>query len=495
MRGHRPIILEEFNGLWKRGQEDSCPPDHFIDCNNIDFSQSGVRTRDGIYPYLPYANVVRIYPFNQSILVLDTNGNLFHSDRATPFVPILTINGMTDFAFVKFANRAYISPIGDILSGEFLYVYEYGSALPARKAGGAPPALAPIATLSGTNGNVEEGIHIFAVAYETNTGFITSLSPGVQLTVPAPGDKRVELTAIPVSAETHVTARWIVATKLIDPADFTGQLDGYQFFFVDRIPDNVTTTLSVNFYDAELLEDASHLDDLFEEIPNVAGLNLYHGRLIAWAPDRGSGGEFLSTTYVSFPGEPEAISQVDGLFALPPDGRPITYCQEFRDILYVFKSTKTIGVNDNNDVPSSWPQTIIDQGIGAGSAHSVAVIMDSGGVNINYLLVGHYAGIHLFDGAYRDPAITFKIYDLWKDTVGNNRTLFPRVQIVVNSFNQEIYIVKPDFTMLKADFKNGLDAQAIRWTPWTFDVAATTICVLEEAVDIKLIIGSKELVA
>lgn len=491
MRGHSPILIEEFNGLWKRGKEDSCPPDHFTDCNNIDFSQSGVKTRDGIYPYLPYANVVRIYPFNQSLLVLDVNGNIYHSDRATPFVPILSIAGMTDFAFVKFANRAYISPIGDTLTNQFLYVYVYGSASPARKAGGNPPLSPPTAVVSVSTGNVEKGIHIFAVAYETNTGFLTSLSPGVSLSVP--GDRSVDLTAIPVSADTFVTARWIVATKLIDPADFTGQLDGYQFFFVSRIPDNVTSTLTVNFYDAELLEDASHLADLFEEIPNGGGLNLYHGRLILWAPQRGLGGEFLSTTYVSFPGEPEAISQVDGLFALPPDGRPITYEQEFRDILYVFKSTKTIAVNDNGDVPSSWPQTIIDQGIGAGSSHSVAVIMDSGGVNINYLLVGHYAGIHLFDGAYRDPAITFKIYDLWKDTVGNDRTLFPRVQIVVNSFNQIIYIVKPDWTMLVGNFQNGLGSETLRWTPWNFDVAATTICVLEEAVEIKLIIGSKEL--
>ncbi len=491
MRDHQPIVIEEFNGLWKRGGEDSCPPDHFTDCNNVQYTESGFKTRDGIDVYLPYGNVVRIYPFNQSLLVLDSLGNLYHSHRANPFTPILSIAGMTDFAFVKFANRAYISPIGP--TNEFIYVYEYGSINPARKAGGFAPTTAPTATIGAPgSGNVEQGVHIFAVVYETQSGFLTALSPGVSLDVPNPGDAAVDLT-IPVSADPFVAARWVVATKLIDPQDFTGNLEGYQFYFVERIGDNTTTSVSVNFYDAELLDDASHLEDLFEEIPNCSGLGMYHNRLIAWDFPQGLNSEGISLVRVSFPGEPEAISQVDGLISLTPDGKPITVCQEYRDILYIFKSTKTFACNDNDDSPSAWPITVIDQGIGAGGLHSIATIMDSGGVNIDFLLVGHYAGISLFDGNYRNPPITYKIYDKWKDEIGNDRQVFWKVQVVVNSYDQVIYIVTTDYQMLMGDFKNGLDAKNIKWTPWSFDVEVTTICILEEVDTIRLIIGSRQL--
>src|SRR5262245_13212155 len=196
MRDHEPKLIEEFKGLFRRGSQDSVPEDHFTDCNNVKYTHSGFRTRDGIEPFLPYANVVRIYPFNQSVVVLDNAGNIYHSDRASPFTPILTIGGMVDFHIQKYADRIYITPNGP--TNEFIYVYKYGDAAGARKAAGAGPGSTPTLSVGGS-GHVEKGVHIFAVAYETDTGFITNISPGASITVDGSTSVDVSLPIGPAS--------------------------------------------------------------------------------------------------------------------------------------------------------------------------------------------------------------------------------------------------------------------------------------------------------
>lgn len=477
MRDHQPIVIEEFNGLWKRGDADSTPPDHFSECNNIAFIQGGFRWRDGLDTYFPMGNVVRAYTFTQetgqTILALDSEGNLYDTSYFT--TPILSIAGMTDFGFVSFAGRAYITPCnGETgLEDEFLYVYE-GDGTAARKAAGFKPtdsdgALA--AANSATAGNVEAGIHVFAVVYETNTGFLTALGPDTLPTVTAPGDKKVDLSNIPVSPNSYVTKRHIIATKLIQPQFYNNDTRGYQFFFVPdgTIEDNTSTTLSVNFFDIELLEDASYLLDMLEEIPAGAGLSTYHNRLVCFA-------EFdnISIARVSVAGEPEAMNSVDGLITFPLDGKPITNVQEFRDIMYVTKLTKTNAWSDNGDVPSSWAMTVLDQGIGAG-LHSIAKVLDSEGVNVDALVIGSLSGLQFFNGAYQSPELSWKIRDLWLEI---DRDSFDKVQILLNSIEQMIEIVLPDGTMLHADVTNGNDAKGIRWTPWTFDIFVTSILLI-----------------
>lgn len=492
IRDHTPITIEEFNGLWARGGADSCPQDHFSDCDNIQFIQSGFKTRDGIDLYKPYANVLRLYTFIQetgsSLLVLNNSGQIFDTGSPTPFTPILTIPLMTDFGYVSIAGRAYITPSDGHtgLAGEYVYVYE-GDGSSAKLAGGFAPTNADGALASAnsaTAGIVEAGIHIFGAVYETDTGFLTSIGPGTLPTVTAPGNKKVDLTNIPVSGSSHVTKVHIVATKAIDPTLYTGNTQGYQFFFVPgAIVTNGTTTLSVNFFDADLLEDASHLLDLFAKIPAGVGLGTYHGRLLVYGTH-----DDISLCYVSFVGEPEAVSQVDGLLIFPLDGNPITNAQEFRDILYVFKQTRTGAFNDNGDVPSSWSFTIIDEGIGS-SLHGVGTVLDSGGVNIDYLIIIDYSGVMLFNGIYTRPELSWKIRDFWLNI---NRAAFDRLQIMNDSLSQVLYITMPNGKMLIGDYSNSLNPKDIRWSPWRFGVETSSITLIDKN---KLIIGSLQGVA
>lgn len=618
MRDHEPVVLEEFNGLWRRGDADSVPYDHFSDGNNVEFIPSGFETRRGLDTFIAKGDIVRIKNYvmqtGQSLLLLDIHGDIYHAiDETTIYGPILSIPEMTDFGFVSIAGRAYLTPFGTFtdlkgvnyqkgLDGEFLYVYK-GDGSDARKAAGNPPtngSLEPFISFnSGQDGVVSKGVHLIAVAFDGGP-----LGPEIFPVVQAPGDKQIQvinlptavgvtrtlvmtkaidpknyvadqstytyyevqtisddavrnllinvadsgltvaytpgagpaimtnallventeeeghtdfgfrligvvyetdtgyLTApgpeffaghtsvniktaltisnIPVSLDSFVTKRHLVSTKIIP--NYNGDQTGFQFFFIPEgtIENNTDTEINVSFYDSELLADASHLIDNFAEVPAGVTLTTYHGRLVLTT-------EFdnISLARLSAVGEPEAISQVDGLIIMGPlDGNPITNAQEFRDVLYLFKKTRTVAYNDNGDVPSSWPEVVIDQGIGA-SVHGVASVLDSGGVNIDFLLILDYSGVMLFDGLYKRPELSWKIVDLWFE---QDRNFYNLLEIQNDSLNQFLYIALPTKQILHANYQNGLDPKSIRWMIWTFDVEVTSIVLYETDT---LIIASK----
>jgi len=347
--------------------------------------------------------------------------------------------------------------------------------------GDADPPITNVLLVENTStiGNSEPGFHLFGVVYETDTGYLTAPGPEffsgqtmIDLT------KKVKVSNIPVSDDTFVVARRIIATKFLENYD-NNQL-GYTFYFVPdgRIDNNVDTEVEISFFDADLLDDASHLLDNFINIPASVGLNTYHGRLIAWTTFND-----ISLMYVSAIGEPEAISQIDGLLIAPLDGNPLTNGQEFRDVLYGFKKTRTYAWNDNGDAPASWPLTVIDQGIGA-SVHGIATVLDSGGVNVDMLVIIDYSGIMIFNGSYLRPELSYKIKDFW---FAMQRDAFKNIQIMNDSLTQILYITLPDKQMIIGDYSNGMDPKLIRWAKWLFDIDVTTITLIDTN---KLIIGA-----
>lgn len=607
MRDHKPIILEEFNGLWKRGDADSVPQDHFSEAINIQFIQGGFETRDGLDTYIAKGDVVRLYNYimqtGESLLVLDTNGDIWHCiNEVTIYGPILSIPEMTDFGFTAIAGRAYITPFATFLDdngikyqkgleNEFTYVYK-GDGTAARKAAGNPPTnsdlkpfvcfnssqiglidagvhviavsvdggplgptifpvvqapggfqiqltnipivagadrtivmtkaidpkdyvadqttytyyevllitddtlesalisiddasmvsvFSPGAGIAPTNlalqventevlGFADFGFRLFAVVYETDTGYLSAPGPeffGANSSVNI--KTSIKISNIPISPDSFVTKRHIVATKVI--TGYTGNQTGYQFFFVPEgtLENNTDNEITVDFYDQDLLDDASHLLDNFSEIPAMVGLTTYHGRMVGWASF-----EDISVGRISAPGEPEAISQVDGLVILELDGKPITNAQQFRDVLYFFKQTRTVSANDNGDVPASWPLVVIDQGIGA-SVHGVATVLDSGGVNIDFLFIVDFSGIMMFDGFYKRPELTWKIKDFWFALDQNE---FDKIQILNDSLNMILYMLLTDSTILIGDYSNALSPKDIRWAIWNFDIDPTSITLI-----------------
>jgi len=112
MRSHGALLIEEFNGLWKRGPDDSCPLDHFSDCNNVAYVEGGYETRPGLDILLAVGKVVRMYDYKtqtvEGLLILNTLGQIFHAlldGSNTVYGPLLTIAKMTDFGFQSYNGR------------------------------------------------------------------------------------------------------------------------------------------------------------------------------------------------------------------------------------------------------------------------------------------------------------------------------------------------------------------------------------------------------
>ena len=490
-REHEGVVIDQFNGLWRRGDVDNTPLDHFPDCDNVKFiGTNSFRTRDGVgisqTVGVPLSNVKRIYnyPTNTGntliVLVINTmsQGEIYHVVNAsTVFGPLLTIAGMTDFAFVPYAGRAYISPfatfsVGGLnvekgLSGQFLYVYA-GDGTAARKAAGSP--MSPDGSLTianGAAGNTDAGFHLFAFVRETISGALSAPGQITGFTTSALSSVsfgNVQATGNPVIAKRH-----LVATKVI--TGYNGNTTGYQFFFVPNATINNDTDTFLNnisFFDADLLDDASHLLDNYAEIPAGAVLSLYHNRLVLCTTFND-----ISVGLVSAIGEPEAISQIDGLFVFPPDGNPITNAQELRDILYVTKRSRTVSFTDNGDVPSSWPLVSVDNALGT-FVHGIATVLDSGSSSVDYLMICTYQGVSLFNGRFISPELSWKIEDYWRELT---RADFRLLQIINAPIQKEIYIVLPSKKLLVGNYGNGMDPKKIRWGPWSFLTEVNTIAI------------------
>lgn len=498
-RGHEPISIDNFKGLFDQGYPDDVPMGYLQDGKNLRFvghNALGVRYGVGLHQTVgaPLGNVVRIYNYvtqdANTLLALTTNatqGMVYHLTPTTLFGPILTVTGMTDFAFAAYAGRAYISPFATFntgginiekgLSGEDVYVYE-GTGSAAVPAGGTPP-VGTLLVANGAAGNTDSGAHLFGVVFETNTGYLTAPAAFSTLTTTS-STLSVSFSAIPTGAS-NVVARHIVATKVID--SYNGNTTGYQYYFIPgaTVNDNVTTTLAnISFFDADLLEDASYLLDNFSTIPAGAVLALYHNRLVVATTF-----DEISVAYVSFPGEPEAISQTEGLVVLPPDGMPITQVFELRDVMYITKIGRTSSFIDNDDVPASWPLSIVDQALGV-PVHGVGTVNDIGTSNVDYVVCATRRGICIFNGKYLLPELTWPIYSRWLE---QDRSNFRYIQIVNDTVNQVIYCALPERRLLVGDYSNGMDPQNIRWMVWEFAFQVNTIALVNTS---ELIIAAEQ---
>jgi hypothetical protein len=477
VRGHEPVNLSGLKGLWSRGDDTNVPIDHFIDCNNIQFRGNQVITRDGLSVSqtvaAPVENVKRIYNYPTTsanttlVLTVDAGvGKIYHVVNASTVYLILSISGMEDFAFIPYGGRAYISPFksfttGDLniqkgMQNEFLYVYP-GDGTTARQAAGVGPTNTALTIANGAAGHTDAGLKIFATVFEYSSGYLSPPSQFTQFTTVA--GSSVSFAGIQTSGSADVTKVHIVATKSI--TNFNGNLEGYQFYFIpDAEVNNGTLVLNdQSFYDIDLLEDASHLIDNFTAIPAGAAMWLYHDRLcLATTYDN------ISTIMVSAPGEPEAINQIDGIIDVTSDSNPITNGGELRDVMYVFKRSRTTSYIDNGDEPSTWLDSPIDSALGT-CVHGIATVLDSGNANVDSFIIATYSGILLFNGRYILPELTFKVEQLWKD---QDRNEYRKIQIANCPTRKSIYCVLPDSRILVGQYQNGMDPKNIRWTPISF---------------------------
>jgi len=474
---YRDINVSRLNGLWDRGQDDTIPKDHFIDCLNVTWDGDDITTRDGsavdISTSGNIGNIVRVHEYKitgqaSRLLVLNTSGQLYDATASTSS-PILTISGMEDFSICVFFDRAYISPHNRVEGKAGTKVYVYNGAGTARVAAGAKPAAGGSAftATEGSSGNVEIGVHYFAVIYETDTGYYTVPGPTTFAKVTCTGTKQVDLTNVP-TGPSHITKRHIIVTKAIASASDTGNQDGYSYYFVPSgtIANNSGTTITLDFYDSSLVEGADYLFNQLEEIPAAVNLVSFSGRMVTMGEDGGE--NYIRISKVN---EPESFNSVSGFIQIAPEeSDSIRTAFEFRETLYLCKSNRLYATSDNGGDPGTWTWISIDKGAGTG-AFGVGTVLDTQGTNLDYVLIATKQGLSLFNGIFAERELTYKIESLWKRV---NPTHFDKVQVVVDSINKKIYLAVPLDSatsishVLVGDYSRQLEPFKIRWAVWTF---------------------------
>lgn len=462
-----------------RGGNDSVPLNFAINEQNCEYAELGTKSRRGFDTSLSATGswngkAVRVYEYKKRneasrLLILDDTGKLW--DSATPMTtPILNIVGMVDFSAETMFDRVYISPHdGDRgLSGEKVYVYD-GSGT-ARVAAGSGPSGYTLTAADGAAGNVEAGIHLFSVAFETTSGHITRMGlSGSEVSVyTAPGSKKVNLSGIPTGAS-FVVARWIVVTKIIKT--YNGNPNEQSWFLLPngRIGNNVATTLNdVNFFDAALLDSADRLLNQLTDIPAGSCITNHTGRLCV-------GGERANdaTARVSQAGFPESFSGLDGFINFNPGdaGGSLRLLLSYRKLLFAFKDYRTMATQDNGAAPSTWDVAGIDDGQGT-SVHGSAGVLDAKGQSLDSVVICTRSGMSRFTGTFGEGAeLSYMIEDLWARITAQ---FFHKIQVAIDPVRKRIFVAVPldgattPSHLLVCDYNEGFTFEKVKWSVWVF---------------------------
>jgi hypothetical protein len=203
------IELKEFNGIWARGNPDEVPQDHLVDCLNMALvAKSKCITRNGLDEFFavgtPNGHIINFFqssvlPQPASTVTVDVlnwlflheNGNIYLNASS---VALLAIAAGGDFTCINMFNRTFISPNFGRLGyfGGWLQIfYSYNGSFLVRNAAGAAPresAASFAAANTGVVGNTPVGVHQYAIAYQTDTGFQTPPGPKLKLTISGPSN-------------------------------------------------------------------------------------------------------------------------------------------------------------------------------------------------------------------------------------------------------------------------------------------------------------------
>jgi hypothetical protein len=487
MRDQLPINIEDFMGLFDRGPNENCPSNYFINCGNIEFVYRGFRTRgefQDLYTFSAIScDILGLYVFprldgttRRLILARQIGGGnpvkLYDIDHAVP--PFLVATFATDIdsiSAVTMFDRFYYAPLttkNEHSPGAYVSVYD--GLVAGRQAAGAAPSGATMGVTEPGAGTIEAGIHLFAFAFETASGFITPPGPAAWTSLTAAGSKNANLTGI-FAGPAGTLARHVLATKVIPT--YTDPQENFELFFVPggRIADNVTTTLTVDFFDTELVSSA---DYLLSELPAIpAGPLFVIGHSLGVAGYRPSAvgpttPDQRSVALVSVSSEPENFSEDEGfIIAKPGYGGNLYNGLDLNGTLYLFKDFMTLVTQpDPNSPPSEWPVGVVDSINGTGP-FGIATFMGVPFVYNSGVPVLTHAGLQFFDGSYSN--LSDVIDERWRIAASKD---FNTSIAVVDPIERRVYMMLPALsgypdTFLVADFKLGFTPDKIRWSPWT----------------------------
>lgn len=524
MDQHQPITIENIKGLWSRDPTlGSVPQDHLSVSTNVDFFGSFPIVRmpfstkytfdlgSGVVPirifHFSYFDSQASVLYNQ-YLISTTDGDLYMYDVSDGSIGLIysALAGY-DYDFSMWGNRCYIAVSYYGYCGNAVdYPLQIWNGVSIRDAGGNAPTANFVNTASGT-GVVQAGNHFYGICFETDTGFITP--PGLTATpttaLVTNGSQSVSLTSIPTGDST-VVARWVVATKTIPSVIPSSFLYSYQIFFLQRIGDNTTTSATLNYYDSQLLNDASYLLDIYNgtgaaPIPGGSSLCVYHNRLVITAPSI----DHVSDVLYSRINDPETFDSVQGIQTIDVQSEVATDVittgfvdsQVFRDTLYLTKLFSTYGTSDTGQEPAFWPVNVIDSSYGS-YRHGIADTAHAG-ESVDYLLIANNSGLFLFTGYFNRPEVSWKVQLTWQINLDlNSRQAYTslhndtfRKKIYFNSrtaSGAQVETYMCDYNDVPSDFSGYRDL--VRWSLWNFVATFSAFCLVYDADGVHYLAGN-----
>lgn len=408
---------------------------------------------------------------------------------------------ISDMMSVSMFNRIYGNPMQNGVAYPGSGVNVYNGILPSlansiyRTIAGASQSTAySLASAvydanSGLFKGLSNGLYGFAIAYETDTGFIRPPSNYFAYYANHVGINENKPTLNIGTGPAGTKARWLLGTKnLIGIANSLPTTSGYytalnvapfynstteepprELFFAKRIPNNTDTTVAVMYADDDLSESADYLFSQAPAVPSFASIGVYNGRLVGYGADPTLGVGDRNTIWVSKSGEPESFDPSKSVLVIDPtDPSGVQAGVEFRGNLYIFTRNRTAVTRDNGDYASSWEVEIIDKSIGT-VPRGIARTLDVEGSPAEGFMVASEKGIHFFNGAYQEPELTFKVENIWKRV---NREYFWRVELHNDTVNKILYALIPldaatvASHCLMGDYKEGL--ANMKWSLWHF---------------------------
>lgn len=491
MRGQAPLIINDFRGLFDRGKQETCPLNYFTGCENLEFSHRRFGSRGEFsisYSLGAYVgNIIGYYLYprldgtSRRLILHRESGSgtvrLLDIDHAVP--PFVVATYSTDIdgvSVLPMFDRLYIAALTTKYEhkiGAFIQVYDGLTA--ARNAAGVAPSGASMTATEPGAGNVSAGKHLYAVAFETPSGFITKPGPAAWTNFDSAGSLNINLAGIPTGPAGTVN-RHILATKVIPT--YGPPQENFELFFVPggTLAGNIATTLTIDFFDTELVNSADYLLDQYETIP--AGPLFSIGNSIGVAgykKDATPTGDKTSIALISKAVEIEAFSVDEGFVVVKPSlGGPLRNGLDLNGTLYFYKDSLTAVIQpDLDSAPAEWGSPgVVDSVIGT-TPNGIASFMGAPFIINGGAFILTKFGLQFFNGTYVNLALSIEN----RFTAINSFKNFNTSMAVVDPTKKRVYMFVPisitaqfPDTFLVMDYKDGISQEAVRWCPWTYSL-------------------------
>jgi len=494
--------IPDFMGANYRGESSDVRPPWLLRATNVQFEEGYVRSRRGVYTH-PSKNVGTPVNGFYNMLIGDKSWVLSAEDDGVQAncrygeynaaASVLALNtGSVGATFASIGDRAYIASFDINYALGQLSILDDLTTSPTVRQTWIPPLTNTY--MAGWTFNMVNtasanyatpGTHNFALAFTSDTGFITRASPNLNgntspyQTAVTAGNKLV-ITVTPDAGHKWPAYKsvWLIATT-------TRNLNKYYFVAGSEqtVPDATTTALVFEFaiQDSALVGGTPF--DNYENVmyngqftANTAPLLPYYifncgERMGYFFQDPGSLGYGIA---ISDPNDPEHITLDQHIIYLPKRAKPIA-AKWTQSTIYIFTENGTFGYNDNGDVPVTWatPRTIDDK---VGTQVPYGISLDSNG----YGFVAHRTGLYAFNGGLydsvplsyyvaEDPSGTMQSWDKIK---WNYASAYPFV-VVDDKENFRVIVKASNISGSDVvhtwNYLSGKSAKDVRYSNWTFN--------------------------